>query len=261
MKAFKPIYLFALAIISLASCKKDSDTPGSGEPQTPVTELVQYSNGDEFVKFTYSAGNSISNVIFKNELITDNEEKIYDVTYAENKIASLTSDDHRIVPVYENGLLKRADMFENEERVSYTNYDYEHGKLKDITLYYNNEGDFNPVFSYRFEYNGAENPSEVIALIAGNQPNLLVRAGSVNLQYDNRVNPLYKHKDLLLLLWQTVTKNNITAEDHFDADLNLEDKYIYTYDYFNNGLPKTAEVKKGLPGQPSETFNIDYLYQ
>ena len=89
----------------------------------------------------------------------------------------------------------------------------------------------------------------------------MVRAGSVNMQYDNKVNPLYKHKDLLLMLWQPASKNNVTAEDHLDADLNLEDKYVYTYDYFSNGLPKSAEVKKGLPGQPSATINIDYIYK
>lgn len=261
MKAFKPVYLFALALLSLASCKKELDSPGPGEPQTPVTELVQYTNGDEYVKFNYAAGNSISGIILKTELMTGNEEESYEVAYADGKIASLTSDDHRIVAVYEGGALKRADMFEEEERVSYTNYDYYNGKLRDITLYSSYDGAFSPVFSYRLEYDGDENPSELIALIAGDRPNLLVRAGSINMQYDEKVNPLYKHKDLLLLLWKPVTKNNITAEDHFDAELKPEDKYMYTYNYFNNGLPKSAEVKKGLPGQPSETFGINYLYQ
>lgn len=261
MKLLKSIFLFALAIAGFTSCKKDSNSPGPGDPQTPETELVQFTNGDEYVKFNYGTDNNITTVIMKNEIMTGDEETTYDVKYANGKIASLTSPMHKIVPVYENGALKRADMLENEERVSFTNYDYENNRLKTVTLYYNNDGAYHPVFSYVLNYDSSENASEVIAMIAGNQPNLLVRAGSVNMQYDNKVNPLYKHKDLLLMLWQVATKNNVTAEDHFDADLNLEDKYAYTYDYLSNGLPKNAQVKKGLPGQPSETININYIYE
>lgn len=259
MKALKPIFLFALAMASFASCKKDC--PGPGDPQIPGTELVQFTNGDEYVTFNYGNDNSIKTVTIKNEIMTNDEETTYDVEYAGGKITSLTSPAHKITAVYENGSLKRADIFENEERVSFTNYDYENNRLKMVTLYYNNDGTFHPVFGYVLNYGSPENPSEVIAMIAGNQPSLLVRAGSVNMQYDNKVNPLYKHKDLLLMLWQVASKNNVTAEDHFDAELNLEDKYAYTYDYFSNGLPKKAEVKKGLPGQPSETINIDYIYK
>lgn len=261
MNTFKPILLFALAIASLASCKKDSNNPGPGDPQTPETELIQFTNGDEYVKFNYGTDNNISTVILKNEIMTDDEETTYNVEYANGKIASLTSPMHKLVPVYENGALKRTDMFENDEKVSFTSYDYENNKLKNVTLYYNNDGTYHPMFGYVLNYANSENPSEVIAMMAGNQPNLLVRAGSVNMQFDSRVNPLYKHKDLLLMLWQVSSKNNVTAEDHFDEALTLEDKYVYTYDYFNNGLPKSAKVKKGLPGQPSETININYIYE
>ena len=97
--------------------------------------------------------------------------------------------------------------------------------------------------------------------VATSEPGQMERTGHVSYQYDQKSNPLYAQRELMTLFWQVVSKNNTTVENHFDADLQPEDKFTYDYLYNSNGLPKSAVVKQGLPGQPIVTTNLDYIYQ
>jgi len=88
-----------------------------------------------------------------------------------------------------------------------------------------------------------------------------VRMGHVSYSHDTKSNPLFVHKDLLSLLLQNISKNNIVQEDHYDSDLQMEDKYVYTYVYKANGFPQRAEIKKGLPGQIPVTNQAEFIYK
>jgi hypothetical protein len=165
------------------------------------------------------------------------------------------------VPVYENGNLLRADVFEGNERTGYNNYYFQNGLLKRVTLYWGSGTDFLPYFEFDFKHDNAGNTIEAAAFIATGEPGHLERMGHVEYQFDAKINPLHEQKELLALLYQSSSKNNIIKEDHFDSDLVLEDQFNYTYTYKSNGLPQSAEVKNGLPGQPPVISKVEYSYK
>ena len=132
--------------------------------------------------------------------------------------------------------------------------------MKRATIYFGEGNEFNPFLEFNFTYNAAGNVAENVAMMANGEPGQLVRSGHITYQYDQKTNPLYMQKDLLYLFWQAPSKNNITVENHFDADLQPEDKFVYNYTYNTNSLPKTAVVTQGLPGQPPVISNVQYIY-
>lgn len=68
----------------------------------------------------------------------------YTVNYdAAKKITSLDAGAEKIIPVYENNLLKRADIFQDGERVGYTNYLFENSLLRRATIYFGEDTEFN----------------------------------------------------------------------------------------------------------------------
>lgn len=176
----------------------------------------------------------------------------YTVNYdAGKKITSLDAGAEKIIPVYENNLLKRADIFQEGVRVGYTNYLFENGLIKRATIYFGEGTDFQPFLEFNFTYNAAGNITENVALMASGEPGHMERSGHITYQYDQKSNPLYAQRDLLVLFWQGASKNNIKIEDHFDANLQPEDKFVYDYQYND----------KGLPGQPGTTSNLNFIYQ
>lgn len=98
-------------------------------------------------------------------------------------------------------------------------------------------------------------------MVANGVPGQLVRAGHITYKYDSKTNPLFGQKDLLVLLLQSASKNNIIQEDHFDEHLTLEDRFTYNYTYKTNGLPQRAEVINGLPDENPTTSQVEYVYQ
>ncbi len=253
----------AALVSGTMSCKKDKDN----SPQPPpdpipaAQKLKEFKTGDEFIRFEYNAAGNVSKVTINSDINTGGTDIIYTVTYDGGKIAALTTNGEKIVPVYENNQLKRADFFENDVRIGYTNYLFENGLLKSATLYFGEDGDFQPALDFIHTYNAAGNITETITMVQGQQPGNMVRAGHINYQYDQKSNPLYLQRDLLAIFWQSASKNNIVVEDHFDSDLNPEDKYVYQYQYNDKGLPKAAIVTQGMPGQPPVTSDISFIYQ
>lgn len=258
------LFLVALSLSAFVACKKDKkDGPDTPPPPPASTKLKEFKNGDEFIRLTYNGDGSIQKVDLNSELTTDNVPITYTVVYnAAKKIESLeTTIGHRVVAVYANGVMTRADMFNDGEKVGYTAYAYENGRIKSATIYVGETPDFLPMLSFHFEYDANGNPSENVAMMNQCIPNRLDRAGHVTYQYDQKTNPLYQHNDLLALFWQIAGKNNPVLENHFDAQLQPEDRFEYTYKYKSNGLPESAVVKEGLVGQPQTTSNIFYSYQ
>jgi hypothetical protein len=258
-KSLAAFLLFASLLTGPASCKKDKENP---PVPPPVAERIkEFKTGEEFIRFDYNAAGDVAKVTINSDINTGGETTTYTVSYnAAKKISSLETTDEKIVAVYENDLLKRADIFQQNERVGYTNYGFDGGHLKRATIYFGEGTEFIPVLEFNFSYSPAGNITETVALMASGEPGHMERSGHVNYQYDQKTNPLYAQRDLLAMFWQGASKNNIKVEDHFDENLQQEDKFVYDYQYNNNGLPKSAVVKQGLPGQPATTSNLNFVY-
>jgi hypothetical protein len=253
-------FLFAGLLTGAVSCKKDKDN--SPEPPPAAERIKEFKTGDEFIRFDYNAAGDVNKVTINSDINTGGAEMTYTVGYdAGKKIISLEAADEKIVPVYENNIMTRADIFQDNERVGYTTYLFDGGLIKRATIYFGEGTDFQPFLEFNFAYNAAGNIAETVALVANGEPGHMERSGHINYQYDQKTNPLYSQRDLLALFWQGASKNNIKVEDHFDENLQPEDKFVYDYQYNNNGLPKSAIVKQGLPGQPVTTSNLNFIYQ
>ena len=261
LSKFTRAFAFAALITGFVACKKDHNNPP--QPAPAAVKLKEFKNGDEFFQLTYNTDGSVQKVKIKSELNTGNEVIDYLVSYGvDKKISSLESTTgQKIVPVYTNNVLSRADLLIDGERAGYTNYHYENGILKKATIYVGQDPDYEPLleFDYTIEANG--NPSQLLVMMANGIPGQMRRAGHVDFTYDQKSNPLYIHKDLLALFWQGASKNNIVKEEHFDDKMVIEDKFEYTYTYNSNGLPEKAVVKSGIPGQTQTTTNVFYSYQ
>jgi hypothetical protein len=261
-KSISGFIMFAGLLSGAVSCKKDKDN-NSPEPPPPAAQRIkEFKTGEEFIRFDYNAAGEVNKVTINSDINTGGNDKTYTVNYdAGKKIVSLDAGAEKIIPVYENNLLKRADIFQEGVRVGYTNYQFENGAIKQATIYFGEDNDFIPFLEFNFTYNAAGNITQNVALMANGEPGHMERSGHINYQYDQKSNPLYGQRDLLVLFWQGASKNNIKVEDHFDADLQPEDKFVYDYEYNNNGLPKSAVVKQGLPGQTPTTSNLIFTYQ
>lgn len=260
-KSVSGFLLFTGLVSGAISCKKDKDN-NSPEPPPAAQRIKEFKTGEEFVRFDYNAAGDVNKVTINSDVNTGGADMTYTVNYdAGKKIASLDAGAEKIIPVYENDLLKRADIFQEGVRVGYTNYLFGNGVIKRATIYFGEGNDFQPFLEFNFTYNAAGNIAENVALMASGEPGHMERSGHITYQYDQKSNPLYAQRDLLVLFWQGASKNNIKVEDHFDADLQPEDKFVYDYEYNNNGLPKSAVVKQGLPGQQPATSNVSFIYQ
>ncbi|MGZ8551855.1 MAG: hypothetical protein ACXWV8_00535 [Chitinophagaceae bacterium] len=252
--------LFTGLLTGAVSCKKEKK---NGPEPTPAAERIkEFKTGDEFIRFDYKTDGAVNKVTINSDVNTGGTIMTYTVNYdAAKKITSLETAGEKIVPVYENNLLARADILQDNERVGYTTYQFDGGLIKRATIYFGEGNDFQPILEFNFAYNQAGNIIETVALITDGEPGHMERSGHINYQYDQKINPLYAQRELLALFWQGVSKNNIKVEDHFDANLQPEDKFVYDYQYNNNGLPKSAIVTKGLPGQSTTTSNLNFTYQ
>ena len=260
-KAISRVLLSVGLIASLIACKKDKDN-GPGGPGNPGNaKLATYTNGEDYVKFDYNTDGTVKKLIVNTDLNTYGNEIEFNVVYdAQKKITKLESDVQVIEVEYTNNVLSRANILENGMQTGYTNYHYEGGNLKTATLYFGESGTFEPVMEYHMTYNAQGNLTETVNMIA-TEPNHMERSGSITYQYDDKINPLYEHRQLLALFWQSVTKNNITVENHVDADNQPEDKFQYTYTYNAKGLPEKATVKQGLPGGEQSNSEIKFTYK
>ena len=126
--------------------------------------------------------------------------------------------------MYANGVLERADIFMAGERTGYTNYVFENGYMRKATIYVGSGVDFTPILEFDFNYNANGNVTQGVIMIGTDVPGQMLRAGHVNLQHDNKVNPLFAYRDFFALLWQGPSKNNVTVEDVFDENQVLVDK-------------------------------------
>ncbi|WP_336517850.1 hypothetical protein [Pollutibacter soli] len=254
------LVLFSSLLLVASSCKKDDKPNPQPEPQSKLTE---YKDGEDFVRFQYNTDGTIKKATVKNEINTDNDIVDFTLTYNDQKVITEmnSSSGEKIVPVYANGVLERADIFMAGERTGYTNYVFENGYMKKATIYVGSGVEFEPILEFDYNYNANGNVTQGVIMIGTDVPGQMLRAGHVNLQHDTKTNPLFAFRDFFALLWQGPSKNNVTVEDVFDENQVQTDKNVYTYNYNIKGFPNGATVKSGLPGQPQTESTVGFVYQ
>jgi len=227
-------YLFVIPVILFVFCKKE-EVINHATDVTPVKKITRYSNGDEFIQFEYNNNETIKKVTIKNNVSTAGEVTSFDVTYNNDKtIKELTAaDSEKIVAQYKDDLLTSADIIQNGKKVAFTNYDYESGNLKYISIYYCEEEANIPVLKLIFNYNNSGNVTEITTLYADGKEGDLTYAGKAKMQYDTNTNSLYQYKDILALFWQPASKNNLIIEDRYNKDQSEVGKYSYAFTYQN----------------------------
>lgn len=251
--------ILVAAFTGLTSCEKEKTTDPPVDSKTTLTKIV---DGEDFIQLGYNTDGTVSSIT--TTLLSDDEGAVnYSVQYSpDKKIKELNGEDGmRITPVYDGGVLIRTHFHKNGVPIAYAAYQVINGVPKEIALYGRDENDFSPALSYTLSYNAKGNVQESVLMIPGETPGQIERVGHIAYEFDDKENPLYKHKDLMLLFMQSVSRNNVLKEEYFDKDLTLEDRHRYTYTYKNNGLPQKAVIKVGLNDTNATEKEVVYSYQ
>ena len=170
---------------------KKTKTINSPEPPPAAQRIKEFKTGEEFIRFDYNAAGDVNKVTINSDINTGGIDMTYTVNYdAGKKITSLDAGAEKIIPVYENNLLKRADIFQEGVRVGYTNYQFENGVIKRATIYFGEGNDFQPFLEFNFTYNAAGNITENVALMANGEPGHMERSGHINLSIRSEIKPI-----------------------------------------------------------------------
>lgn len=258
-RSISRILLIAGVAASMVACKKDKDNnPGGGNGSG--SKIASFSDGETYAKFEYNADGTVKVLTSRTEADGGDENK-FNVTYdAQKRISKLESDWQKMEVEYTNNVMSRANLFMSGTQIGYTDYQYTNGNLSKVTVHLGESGTFIPLIEYTYTYNAQGNLAETITKMAG-EDEQLEYSGSIKYEYDSKTNPLYEHRQLMALLMLNVTKNNVTVENHLDANQQPEDKFQYTYTYNAKGLPEKAVVKQGLPGGEQTQSEVTYTYK
>lgn len=259
-QAIAALLLFPALLFTASSCKKEKDK-NSDTPNSTI-RVAEVKNEDHQVNFFYDGTGRVNKVQVKSDLNLSDDIMEFQVSYQNNQITKLSAvNGDELIPVYKDGKMVRADYYIENARIGYTVYQYENDQLNRVTIYLGTQPDYEPYLGFDFEYNATGHVSRSISFVRTAIPGQLKRSGHVDFTYDNQVNPLFEHRQLLSLFWETVSANNILQENHFDAILAPSDRFVYNYTYKSNGLPEKAAITIGLPGQPATTRTLSYRYQ
>ena len=272
MKSLFLKLVFASIVIAFSSCNKNDDnnplpnptpTPIPQPVPVPPTNLVEFKNGEEFIRFEYDVAGKIKKAIVSNKLISTGEPTIYEVIFhPDGNLAGLFANNgERIEPEYENDVLIRSHYYFDNIRQAYTNFHFENGQLKIATFYNTLNGKFEPFFEFRYEFNAAGNVTQRVTMMTDGVPGRMVRAGMDRYDYDEKASPLYAQKELLAILWQAASKNNVKFEREYNAAGTIQKETFLNYSYNAAGQPLTAAVKVQVPGKPEENKQVTFSYE
>jgi hypothetical protein len=258
-KKFTQAGIILFAAIFIHSCKKN---PVS-EPQTggPL-KLASFISGNEYVRFVYNVAGEVSKVTLSSDEYSVGEEVTYNISYLQgNKINELTGDNGvRIRLTYEGSTLVKSEAFTGNNRAYETVYEYVDGDLRStiIKLVDNNAG--TPIIKL-LTYYEAGNPTTIDTYLFNPVTGRMQPAGFVILKYDNKPNPFAGNKDLMMVLLQSVSSNNVIREDYFDNDIYPQQTIETEYIYNSSQLPVKATKKQTSPGKEPFVETAIYSYK
>lgn len=250
------------AIFSLVSCQKEESVQAPGQPDAPP-KIAEFNTGDSFIRFDYNADGTVSKVTLDEDPLSGRPNVGFTVKYdANKKPQELTGSTGTVIRTsYANGRLVRTEITAASIKIAKTDYTYEGNVLKKVEGFVYDDNDLIPFYLSNFTYGTSGNISKA-SLFAFDPFQLeMVPAGYVNLQYDNKPNPLAAVNDFLLMFWQIASANNVTREAHFDEQNRAQEVIERTYTYNSQGYPTKAVVRETLPGQQPVTREETFRYK
>lgn len=258
----KQIVLVTLiaATTFISSCKdKEADNiiPSS-------SKITEYQAGEDFMRFEYGTDNKLKRLTANLETATNGETENYDLVYHTNgQIKEVNiSGNRKMVPVYTNGQITRADIFEDNVKTGFTEYVFQSGNLKTVEvkmLAANNQPQ--TIIKMVYSYDSKNNISKAETFMSLFGVGELAYAGKTEFTYDSKNNPLFAHKELFNLLWMPTSASNVLTEKFYAPDGALDEDASYVYQYYSNQLPKSATALIKIPGEPNKTETIEYTYK
>lgn len=248
--------LAAGLLVLASSCNKPDQQAGA-------TRIQKITSADESIEFQYHTDGSVKTVTLSDDVVTGGESRTYTVAYHSNKqIRELRGNDGTVLtPVYSNGVLDRTDIKMGGQTISRFEYEFLNGQLKSALVKFNQGGTFLTVMKIGFQYGTNANVSRSSMWFGNPLTNQLEFSGQSDMTYDDKENPLFPLKDLLTVLLQRVTRNNVVREVEQDENGQVVETREYAYTYNANGLPATANVRATQPGAQPVTTTIAYTYR
>jgi hypothetical protein len=263
----KPIFHFsrlclmaATAAVLFTSCKKDKDEPGPTPPPASATKLKKIAMGNEVMEFGYGNDGTLQTVKANNDLTGGGVPTTFNITYAaDKKISELkATGGPRIVAHYSNDQLTSADMFDNNNtQIATIHYEYLNSFLQSAVV----EIQDIEALKFSFTNDASGNVSKTTVWSFNPLTDQLEVTGSTDYQYDAKTNPMHVHKNLMYLLLQNISKNNITKETEHDDKNAVTETIEYAYTYNSHNLPQSAAVKTTTAGSQPVNSTIVFSYQ
>lgn len=250
------------ATMFFSACDKEDSTQKPTEPVTSA-KLTEFRSGEDFIRFEYNADGTVNKITLNEDPISGEPNVTFTVKYrADKKPDELTGTNNASVKTtYVNGLLMKTETFIATEKIAVTDYTYNGAAPNTITGFLFDGATQVPFFRADLIMNSAGNVGRTNGYVFDPFNLNLVPAGHVNMQYDDKPNPLAALNDFMLIFWQMASKNNVIREDHFDADGQAEKVVQTTYTYNSKGYPTKATVKETETGQAPVTTELIYAYK
>ncbi len=239
-----------------SGCDKDSEEID----WSPTLKIISVDGGSADVFLTYD-NNNLAASIFSNYFHPNEQAKEFFITYyPSGKIKQLhTTDGYKILTEYENEKLIRAFHYQDDVEQGYMDYLQMAANELRTTYYEKVDQDKIPQYSIAFYSDNKGNIHEALRMEKTNVPNQLLRSENSLFLYDENHNPLYEHRDLLLLFNIVASPNNVLQEDRFDKLLQLIDRTKYSYQYNDYKFPISGT--RTLTGPAPLSSPIQFVYK
>jgi hypothetical protein len=235
-----------LGIFFINACKKDvSKVPAKS------SGLIEYTSGSKFIRLTYSPVGEINSITLSNDKYLVGGEVTYKISYTEGKKLEELSGSNgiRIKPVYKSDRLVKADVYMNNELTYETVFQYAGNTLRNTIIKLVEKNVLTPVMKLESYYDAAGNPTTIDTYLANPVTEHMQLTGFVFREFDHHVNPFSGISDVMMVLLQPVSANNVIREKNFNTDKKVQEMTETDYTYDTRKLPVRATVKESLQGK------------
>lgn len=251
--------VLAVASVAIASCKKDKG-PQPAEQTRKISRVEE--NGQTNAAFQYNADGTVKSLTV-NQGIPVTFNFLYN---AQKKVTEVnTADGFKSTFVYEGGVLKLTENFEDGEKVSENNFVFENGRIKSNTLFtgfpQGNGTVYRPTYRRVFHYNANGNVQKVSIYALDDDEQLSLESEFVYPQYDNKKNPLTGIAEFSqAVLYEAISVNNPLSEKWQSPTGTVLESSQNEYTYDAAGYPVTLKVTTTPQGGAATVRNVKFFY-
>lgn len=247
-----------MGIFFINACEKVAFR-GPGES----SNLAEYVTGNRFIKLTYSPAGDVNTITLSRDEYAVGGEATYVIRYGERmRISELAGDNGvRIKPRYKDRKLSHALVFINNELAYEVSYDYIGEKLANMVLKMADNNRMTTIMKIATYYDEEENPATVDTLITNPVTGQMHSRGFVIREFDDQINPLSEISDLMLLLMQPVSANNVTRENYYNSKIEEQRAIETNYTYNASQLPVSATFTESSPDKGKVYRQVKFSYQ